>query len=239
MPDEFERDSLSGVKDYGEGATEAKNPLAGGAWGPLPALDEGTFDSVWGQRSTTSQTTTQGSLEAPVQGVAPSGNVTGGVAAFAKQFIGTPYKWGGNGPLGFDCSGFTSYVMKQFGVTLPRVSYQQGQGGSAVSKDDLQPGDLVFWDNSSRNNGADHVAIYIGNGQIAEAPQPGGRVQVRALGNFGWARRYTSETGVTPDVGALGVANRQAASSQKRARAQSAPARPVQLARRSGGNRAV
>ena len=189
MP-ELQEDSLTGVRGYGEGAQVAENPLAGNPWGPLPGADEETFNSLWAKRQATPQTTTEGSL-----GAAASGNVVSGVASFAKQFVGTPYKWGGNGPLGFDCSGFTKYVLRQFGVELPRVSYQQGQGGFAVAnRDALQPGDLIFWDNSSRNTGADHVAIYIGNGQIAEALKPGTDVQIRALGNYGWARRYTSSS---------------------------------------------
>lgn len=86
------------------------------------------------------------------------------VIAKARQFLGTPYVWGGTSPLGFDCSGFVQYVFKQFGVNLPRVSYQQSRSAKKVDKGEMQAGDLVFFDYSSRNPGADHVGIYIGNG---------------------------------------------------------------------------
>jgi cell wall-associated NlpC family hydrolase len=77
------------------------------------------------------------------------------------------------------------------GITLPRVSYQQGNGGQAVARDKMRPGDLVFWDINDRNNGADHVAIYIGGGKVVEALKPGTSVKVASLrGNY-WARRYT------------------------------------------------
>lgn len=116
------------------------------------------------------------------------------VVDFAKKFVDTPYKWGGSSPLGFDCSGFTQYVYKQvYGIDLPRVSFQQGKGGRAVGGDELQAGDLLFWDNSPRNPGADHVAIYIGNGQYIDAPKPGATVGIRTLKQSSgyWARRYT------------------------------------------------
>jgi|SRR5690242_6449076 len=111
----------------------------------------------------------------------------GQIIDFARQFLGTPYVWGGTQPGGFDCSGLVQYVYKHFGVSLPRVSYQQSGAGKRISLDQLQPGDLVFWDNSSRNNGADHVAIYIGNGQIIQAPRPGKNVEVSNLYDTGRA----------------------------------------------------
>lgn len=110
----------------------------------------------------------------------------------AKKFVGTPYVWGGTSPLGFDCSGFTQYVFKQFGIDLPRVSYQQANGGTRVGIKDLQPGDLVAWDNSSRNNGADHIAIYIGDGKVIHAPKPGDSVKISTLwdADRAWGVRY-------------------------------------------------
>lgn len=105
-----------------------------------------------------------------------------GVVEYARQFIGTPYVWGGTSPDGFDCSGLLQYVYKQMGIDLPRVSFQQANYGKRVSLKDMQVGDLVAWDNSSRNNGADHIAMYIGNGQILEAARPGTNVRIRKLG---------------------------------------------------------
>lgn len=108
------------------------------------------------------------------------------ILQFAKQFIGDPYDWGGQNPGGFDCSGLIYYVMDHFGYNVPRISYQLGQQGynlyggrRDISK--LSPGDLVMWDNSSRNSGADHVAFYLGNGLILEAPRPGRSVGISEL----------------------------------------------------------
>lgn len=89
------------------------------------------------------------------------------VAAFAKQYLGTPYVWGGrNLDTGVDCSGFVYAVYKNFGVTLNRTSSSMASNGVVVSKSQLMPGDLVFFDSSGSNNGdISHVGIYIGNGQ--------------------------------------------------------------------------
>lgn len=122
--------------------------------------------------------------------LAAGGGATGRAAeaiAFAKQFLGTPYKWGGSGPLGFDCSGLMQYVYRKVGVELPRVSAQQAQAGQRIALDQLKPGDMVGWDNSSRNNGADHIGLYIGNGQVLHAPRPGDRVKISNLWDTGRA----------------------------------------------------
>jgi cell wall-associated NlpC family hydrolase len=79
--------------------------------------------------------------------------------------------------------------MAHFGVHIPRVSADQGRSGKAVGRDGMRPGDLVFWDNSSRNVGADHVGIYIGNGLYIAAPRPGGAVEIGHLYGDYWARR--------------------------------------------------
>lgn len=105
------------------------------------------------------------------------------VVDIAKSFLGTPYVWGGTTTDGVDCSGFTQLVYKQLGINLPRISAAQANYGKRTDIGALQVGDMVAWDNSSRNNGADHIAIYIGNGQIIEAPRPGLGVRIRSLGN--------------------------------------------------------
>lgn len=112
----------------------------------------------------------------------PGVDLTGNaVVDLAMTFQGVPYVWGGTDPNGFDCSGLVQYVYAQMGIDLPRVSFQQAAATDRVSLDELRPGDLVFWDNSPRNNGADHVAIYMGQGKIIEAPRPGASVRVRDL----------------------------------------------------------
>lgn len=105
------------------------------------------------------------------------------IVDYAKQYLGMWYKWGGSSPsTSFDCSGFVQYVMKNFGVNLPRISADQARSGKHVSINELQPGDLVAWDNSSRNNGADHIALYVGNGQIMEFAKTGTKSRIRKLG---------------------------------------------------------
>lgn len=117
----------------------------------------------------------------------PKGGTVGGarqrVVDLAKTALGVPYVWGGNSLTnGVDCSGFVQQVFKQMGINLPRISAAQARSGKRVGLGSLQVGDLVAWDNSSRNNGADHIAIYIGNGRIIEAPRPGLSVRIRELG---------------------------------------------------------
>ncbi len=111
----------------------------------------------------------------------------GGVVGIAMQEIGTPYVWGGSAPGGFDCSGLVMLAYAQVGVSLPNSSYAQWSYGVPVSVDELQPGDLVFFD------GLGHVGIYIGNGEFIEAPHTGAFVQISSLasrmGDYVGARR--------------------------------------------------
>lgn len=105
-----------------------------------------------------------------------------GVTDIAKDWLGVKYVYGGNNRDGIDCSGLTQQVYKAaFGISLPRISYQQANGGTKVSWGEMKPGDLVAWDNSSRNVGADHIAIYMGGGWVIEAPHPGALVRMRKL----------------------------------------------------------
>lgn len=108
------------------------------------------------------------------------------VVGYAKQFIGTKYTYGGTSPsTGFDCSGFTSYVYRNFGVSLPRTSGGQAGVGVAVSRSNLVAGDLIIY--------SGHVAIYVGGGQVIHAPRPGKSVCIvpinQAASNYLGARR--------------------------------------------------
>ena len=95
------------------------------------------------------------------------------VVAYAKEFIGIPYVYGGNSPSqGFDCSGFVKYVFANFGVSLPRVSYSQMNVGTPVTRDELIPGDLVVF------RGGGHVGIYVGNNKYIHAPQTGRTISI-------------------------------------------------------------
>ncbi len=89
------------------------------------------------------------------------------VVDFAERFIGNPYVWGGTSlTSGCDCSGFVMKVMENFGVTLPRCSYQQAEVGRPVTRDTVRPGDLIFYLRGSR---VGHVVMYAGNGRVVEA----------------------------------------------------------------------
>jgi peptidoglycan DL-endopeptidase CwlO len=108
----------------------------------------------------------------------------GGVVGIAMQYLGTPYRWGGGDPSGFDCSGFTAYVYGKLGVSLPHYTGAQWSMGVAVSSGDLQPGDLVFFD------GLNHVGLYIGGGQFIHAPHTGDVVKISSLGDSWYASTY-------------------------------------------------
>lgn len=112
----------------------------------------------------------------------------------AMSFIGTPYAWGGNGYSGIDCSGLVQQVYRGMGIELPRISSEQARSGEQIDMKELRPGDLVAWDNSVRNAGADHISIYVGNGEIIEALRPGLAVRKRRLDESdynGWGVRMT------------------------------------------------
>jgi peptidoglycan DL-endopeptidase CwlO len=114
----------------------------------------------------------------PVGGGTPPPPSHGGVVAIAEQYLGTPYVWGGASPAGFDCSGFTMYVYAQVGVSLPHNAAAQYGYGSPVSRGNLAPGDLVFFD------GLGHVGIYVGGNSFIHAPHTGDRVKISSL--TGW-----------------------------------------------------
>jgi cell wall-associated NlpC family hydrolase len=110
--------------------------------------------------------------------VAPPSTHSGAADAALGQ-LGTPYVWAGSQPGGFDCSGLVMWAFAQVGVSLPHSSYAQYGYGVPVSRDQLQPGDLVFFD------GLGHVGIYIGGDQFVHAPHTGDVVKISSL-NEGW-----------------------------------------------------
>jgi cell wall-associated NlpC family hydrolase len=117
------------------------------------------------------------------QTVAPPARY-GGVVGIAMKYLGVPYKWGGASPsTGFDCSGFTMYVFAQIGVSLPHYTGSQWAMGTPVSRNQLQPGDLVFFNNLG------HMGIYIGGNNFIHAPHTGDVVKISSM--TGWyAQRY-------------------------------------------------
>ncbi|HJC00084.1 MAG TPA: C40 family peptidase [Candidatus Flavonifractor merdavium] len=112
--------------------------------------------------------------------VAASSSLGQQVVDYAKQFLGVPYVYGGNGPNSFDCSGFTTYVYRHFGYTLNRTATGQLSNGVSVSKSELQPGDLVFFKDGG-SKPVSHVGIYIGGGQFIHASTSTYEVRINDL----------------------------------------------------------
>lgn len=109
-------------------------------------------------------------VDASVVSASANGNA---IAQYALQFVGYPYVYGGSSPSGFDCSGFVRYVCSQKGYSVNRTASAQMDNGTPVSYSQLQPGDLVFFNNGNSSKRATHVGIYIGNGQFVHASTTG------------------------------------------------------------------
>lgn len=116
---------------------------------------------------------------------APDGSKASQVISIAMQYLGIPYVWGGASPSqGFDCSGLTTYVFAQIGVSLPHHAASQFNYGTPVSRDDLQPADLVFF------NGLGHMGMYIGGGQFIHAPHTGDVVKISSIHDSWYASTW-------------------------------------------------
>jgi len=113
------------------------------------------------------------------------------IVAYAKTFQGYPYVYGTNGPRSFDCSGFVQYVYKHFGYSLSRSSKTQANDGVAVSKSNLQPGDILIFKNTAKTE-IGHVGIYIGNGQFIHASNPKTGVTISSLSSASYQQRYVT-----------------------------------------------
>lgn len=105
---------------------------------------------------------------------APAPAASSNVVEIAKQYIGTPYVYGGSTPAGFDCSGFTQYVFAKAGKSIPRVTTAQQAAATPVSSP--QPGDLVFFGSPSW-----HVGIYVGDGMMIDSPRTGSSISIRPI----------------------------------------------------------
>ena len=127
---------------------------------PSAGALNGTSGSSSGSSSSSSASTSTGTA---------TGNK---IVAKAKQYLGVPYKWGGSDPSGFDCSGFVYYVLRSQGINVSRTQTAMYAEGTPVSKSNLQPGDVVFFQNTYKA-GLSHVGIYVGGGQFIHAPSSG------------------------------------------------------------------
>jgi peptidoglycan DL-endopeptidase CwlO len=130
-------------------------------------------------------------VPAPEAGAVP-------VLATALQLQGVPYRNGGSDPSGFDCSGFVQYVFARHGLALPREVRDQFRVGSAVARDQVLAGDLVFFQTVAR--GASHVGIALGDGTFVHAPSSRGVVRVERYTSSYWASRWVGARRVTAAV---------------------------------------
>jgi len=111
------------------------------------------------------------------------------VADLAQQYVGSPYRWGGTSPAGFDCTGFVMWVYGQFGVSMPHNEAGQLSSGERVDANDLRPGDVLVFANTYRR-GLSHVGIYLGDGRFVHAVDEAHGVQVSTLWDSYWAPRF-------------------------------------------------
>jgi cell wall-associated NlpC family hydrolase len=136
-------------------------------------------------RASRSATTTRDGLHAPGSSAATTDAPNSRAAAavsYAYQKLGSPYVWGATGPNAFDCSGLVQAAYNSAGVSLPRTTYAQINAGQRVSRDELRPGDLVFF-----YSGISHVGIYVGDGQMIHAPNPTAPVRLAPIDQMPFA----------------------------------------------------
>ncbi len=140
-------------------------------------------------KSKTHTAAKKSSSQPKVASKSPSKSVASNVVKTANRYKGVKYAWGGSSRSGFDCSGFTRYVVRNsVGKTLPHSSKAQFSKGTPVSKSDLKPGDLVFF--GTKSGGVSHVGIYSGNGEFVHASRPGSTVKTTSLNSAYYKNRF-------------------------------------------------
>ena len=123
----------------------------------------------------------------------PRGAPTDGLAGAGLKLLGTPYVWGGSNPSGFDCSGFVWYIARQAGRSVSRGMLGEYNGGSHPAREELKPGDLVFFQNTF-SPGLSHNGIYIGNAQFVHAADEAAGVTISSLNTPYWSAHWFGAT---------------------------------------------
>ncbi|WP_323793550.1 transglycosylase SLT domain-containing protein [Nocardioides sp.] len=184
----------------------------------LSALAPVGVASAGGSAAAFAASLSRASAAAAAPSTAVGGTTGEQIVNEAERYLGMPYVWGGDDPSegGLDCSGLVQHVYEQFGIDLPRVSSDQARAGTPVgSLAEARPGDLLAWDSSSRNVGADHIAIYVGDGMMIEAPRTGLDIRLVPVPSTpDYIRRILPDAGATPALSGVGaVGARSAATS--------------------------
>lgn len=160
-------------------------------------LDRGLIDSSLVNKATAVVTLSGPSIGQQVR------DTTSNLVMSAMNLLGVRYQRGGtSAETGFDCSGFTRHIFEStLGLLLPRRADEQAKatGLVTVKRDELQPGDLVFFNTLKRT--FSHVGIYVGNGKFIHAPHSGSEIRVESMGIAYWAKRFTGARRVTPAEG--------------------------------------
>jgi cell wall-associated NlpC family hydrolase len=125
-----------------------------------------------------------GCSSAPRRDVSPAGDE---IARSARSLLGTPYRYGGSDPSGFDCSGLVRYVHRAMGIEVPRTALEQHRAARRVSIDDLAEGDLLFFKIDAPR--VSHVGIFVGDGRFVHAPRSGRPVELRAFDDAYYRQR--------------------------------------------------
>jgi cell wall-associated NlpC family hydrolase len=170
------KDTMAANKASIEGKLASRKSMLSGLEGEIAALEQAeearrAAAAAASSRSSSSRSSSGGRTFPP-----PTRAPRSEVVNIAKRYLGAPYRWGATGPNAFDCSGFTQFVYRQVGVSLPRVSRAQIGAGQRVSRGDLQPGDLVFFGSPIH-----HVGIYVGGGSYIHSPRTGDVVKISSM----------------------------------------------------------
>ena len=141
-----------------------------------------------------------GCAGAPERAEAPVARATDETArravVVAREMIGKPYRYAGDTPAGFDCSGLVRYSYGRAGISMPRATPAQRKGTTLISVRSLRPGDLLFFDQEGKK--ASHVGIYLGDGRFLHAPRPGAAVRVESVQTPYWRTRFNGARRLDP-----------------------------------------